>query len=124
DSKYKSHPAEWRADCGGQRWTNIRRPRRVGCRSRPDLYTCPGLLNEKGRREVEFAPKDAQLRDDVRTLGALVGDILREQCGDAFFQLVERARHAAIAGAGAGAAADDELHALVKEPPARDAETL
>jgi len=43
------------------------------------------------RRAVEFAPKDAQLRDDVRTLGALVGDVLREQCGDGFFQLVERA---------------------------------
>src|SRR6266704_2239455 len=119
---HKSRRAEWGPDCGRQRWTDIRRPRRVGCRSRPALYTCRGLLNEKGRREVEFAPKDAQLRDDVRTLGALVGDILREQCGDAFFQLVERARHAAIAGAGAGA--DDELHALVKELPARDAETL
>jgi phosphoenolpyruvate carboxylase len=70
------------------------------------------------RREVEFAPKDAQLRDDVRTLGALVGDVLREQCGDAFFQLVERARLAAIASA------DDELHALVRGLPPRDAETL
>ena len=50
--------------------------------------------------------------------------MLREQCGDAFFQLVERARHAAIAGAGAGAGADDELHALVTGLPARDAETL
>jgi phosphoenolpyruvate carboxylase len=47
-----------------------------------------------------------------------VGDVLREQCGDAFFQLVERARHAAIASA------DDELHALVKGLPAPDAETL
>jgi len=54
----------------------------------------------------------------VRKLGALVGDVLREQCGDAFFQLVERARHAAIAGA------DDELHSLVKGLPPRDAETL
>ncbi len=44
--------------------------------------------------------------------------MLREQCGDAFFQLVERARHAAIGGA------DDELHALVKGLPPRDAETL
>jgi phosphoenolpyruvate carboxylase len=70
------------------------------------------------RRAVEFAPKDAQLRDDVRTLGTLVGDVIREQCGDAFFQLVERARHAAIAGA------DDELQALVKGLPPRDAETL
>lgn len=70
------------------------------------------------RRLVAFAPKDAQLRDDVRTLGALVGDVLREQCGEEFFQLVERARRAAIAGA------DDELHALVKSLPPQDAETL
>jgi phosphoenolpyruvate carboxylase len=47
-----------------------------------------------------------------------VGDVLREQCGEDFFQLVERARHAAIASA------DDELHELVKGLPARDAETL
>ncbi|HEV2672686.1 MAG TPA: phosphoenolpyruvate carboxylase, partial [Gemmatimonadales bacterium] len=70
------------------------------------------------RGEVEFAPKDVPLRDDVRTLGALVGDVLREQCGEQFFQLVERARRAAIA------ARADELEALVKGLPARDAETL
>src|SRR6266516_7535410 len=90
----------------------------------PPLYASRGRGRGRGkllsgrRRDVEFAPKDAQLRDDVRTLGALVGDVLREQCGDAFFQLVERARHAAIAGA------DDELHALAKGLPPRDAETL
>ena len=64
------------------------------------------------------------MRDDVRTLGALVGDVLREQCGDAFFQLVERVRHAAIAGGGGGGGADDELHALLHALPPRDAETL
>src|SRR5437762_14299165 len=102
----------------------------MGGRGGPPLYASRGRGRGRGRgkllsgrrRDVEFAPKDAQLRDDVRTLGALVGDVLREQCGDAFFQLVERARHAAIAGAGAGA--DDELHALVTGLPARDAETL
>jgi len=78
----------------------------------------PRRLPVNERRAVGFAPKDAQLRDDVRTLGALVGDVIREQCGDAFFQLVERARHASIAGA------DDELQALVKGLPPRDAETL
>ncbi len=83
----------------------------MGCRCRAALYPRRGSLRE-------FAPKDVPLKDDVRTLGALVGDVLREQCGDAFFQLVERARHAAIAGA------DDELHALVKGLPPRDAETL
>jgi len=86
--------------------------------SRPPGSLRPGRLPINERRAVEFAPKDAQLRDDVRTLGALVGDVIREQCGEAFFQLVERARHAAIAGAA------DELQALVKGLPPRDAETL
>lgn len=44
--------------------------------------------------------------------------MLREQCGEDFFQLVERARRAAIAGA------DDELHALTRDLPVADAETL
>ena len=44
--------------------------------------------------------------------------MLREQCGEEFFQLVERARRAAIAGA------DDDLHALVRDLPLADAETL
>ncbi|MGE5801306.1 MAG: phosphoenolpyruvate carboxylase [Gemmatimonadota bacterium] len=83
----------------------------MGNRHRATVQAGRGLL-------TEFAPKDVPLRDDVRTLGALVGDVLREQCGEDFFQLVERARHAAIASA------DDELHELVKGLPARDAETL
>ena len=83
----------------------------MGDRQRETVYAGRGLL-------TEFAPKDVPLRDDVRTLGALVGDVLREQCGEDFFQLVERARHAAIASA------DDELHELVRGLPARDAETL
>jgi len=91
----------------------------MGSPSGPPLYAGRGRKLLSGRRrDVEFAPKDAQLRDDVRTLGALVGDVLREQCGDAFFQLVERARRAAIAGS------DDELHALLRGLPPRDAETL
>src|SRR2546430_14026656 len=107
-----------RSDCGRRRRPNARRSRGVGCCGRPALHTSRGLLTVTASREVEFAPKDAPLRDDVRTLGAIVGDVLREQCGDAFFELVERARHAAIASA------DDELHALVRGLPTRDAETL
>ena len=75
-------------------------------------------MSDADRREVEFAPKDDHLREDVHTLGALVGDVLREQCGDAFFDLVERARNASMAGA------HDELHALVRALPPREAETL
>ncbi|HVH09217.1 MAG TPA: phosphoenolpyruvate carboxylase, partial [Gemmatimonadales bacterium] len=48
------------------------------------------------RREVRFSDKDAALRDDVRTLGALVGEVIREQGGEALFQRVELARLAAI----------------------------
>src|SRR3954453_20285850 len=89
----------------------------MGCRGRTALSSGRGLLSGT-RGEIEFAPKDSPLRDDVRTLGALVGDVLREQCGEPFFQLVERARRAAIGSA------DDELQAMLRGLPAREAETL
>ena len=89
----------------------------MGRQRRPPLYPSRGFLSGP-RAEIEFAAKDAQLRDDVRTLGALVGDVLREQCGEQFFQLVERARCAAIASMA------DELQAMLRGLPARDAETL
>jgi len=83
----------------------------VGRRHRQVVDARRGLL-------TEFASKDVPLRDDVRTLGALVGDVLREQCGEEFFQLVERARRAAIAGA------DDDLNAFLGDLGVADAETL
>ena len=48
-------------------------------------------------RDVEFGPNDRGLRDDVGRLGRLVGDMLVEQEGDAFFERVEAARKTAIA---------------------------
>ena len=48
------------------------------------------------RRDVAFAPHDAPLREDVHELGALVGEMLAEQDGDAFFERVEAIRTAAI----------------------------
>ncbi|MEM1203651.1 MAG: phosphoenolpyruvate carboxylase [Acidobacteriota bacterium] len=47
-------------------------------------------------REIEFEEKDRPLRDDVSILGALVGDVIRDQGGDALFDLVETARRRAI----------------------------
>ncbi len=41
--------------------------------------------------------KEAPLRRDVRSLGALLGEVLREQAGDATFQSVEELRQTAIA---------------------------
>ncbi len=48
------------------------------------------------RQDITFEGKDQALRDDVRTLGTLVGDLIREQCGDELFDFVESARVSAI----------------------------
>ncbi|MGA9333296.1 MAG: phosphoenolpyruvate carboxylase [Rudaea sp.] len=47
-------------------------------------------------RQVEFLPHDGPLREDVRRLGAMVGDLLIEQEGRALFERVEALRRAAI----------------------------
>jgi phosphoenolpyruvate carboxylase len=62
------------------------------------------------RREIDFLPSDGPLREDVRRLGALVGDLLAEQLGHAFFAKVESIRTAAIRLRSAGAAPDGLAH--------------
>ncbi|MDX1454124.1 MAG: phosphoenolpyruvate carboxylase [Gammaproteobacteria bacterium] len=49
------------------------------------------------REAIQFDAKDEPLRDDVRLLGELVGDVIREQGGEALFERVEKARQLAIA---------------------------
>lgn len=65
------------------------------------------------RREVPFADKDAALRDDVHTLGALVGAVIREQGGQALFERVETARIAAIRRREGEEAGEKDLEAAV-----------
>ncbi|MFU8877954.1 MAG: phosphoenolpyruvate carboxylase [Wenzhouxiangellaceae bacterium] len=48
------------------------------------------------REEIDFPPEHEALRQDVRALGAMVGDLLREQCGERLFMRVEAAREVAI----------------------------
>jgi phosphoenolpyruvate carboxylase len=48
------------------------------------------------RQDITFADKDKPLRDDVRTLGALVGELLLDQGGKELFDIVEAARLRAI----------------------------
>jgi phosphoenolpyruvate carboxylase len=48
------------------------------------------------RQNIQFPAKDAALREDVHALGGLVGEILREQGGDALLDLVEGDRVTAI----------------------------
>ncbi|NBX43902.1 MAG: phosphoenolpyruvate carboxylase [Gammaproteobacteria bacterium] len=49
------------------------------------------------RTEIQFPPKHAALREDVHLLGSLVGEVLRDQGGDALFEVVETDRQLAIA---------------------------
>ena len=44
------------------------------------------------RDDIQFPAKHSALRDDVHVLGALVGDVLKEQGGDTLFDLVEKDR--------------------------------
>ena len=51
---------------------------------------------DESPREIPFPPKDEPLRRDVGMLGALVGDVIREQVGPQLFELVESVRAQAI----------------------------
>ena len=69
------------------------------------------------RSDIHFPPKHVPLRDDVHALGALVGEILREQGGEQLFRLVELDRVAAIRGRAGDSAARAELAACVRDRP-------
>ena len=45
---------------------------------------------------ADISSKDLPLRDDVRLLGRILGDTLREQEGEASFELIENVRRAAV----------------------------
>ena len=55
-----------------------------------------GIKKKLRRQDITFEDKDQALRGDVRTLGAMVGDLIREQIGDEFYETVESARLSAI----------------------------
>ncbi|KZC20688.1 MULTISPECIES: phosphoenolpyruvate carboxylase [Rhodanobacter] len=74
-------------------------------------------------REPEFLPPDGPLREDVSRLGAMVGRMLAEQGGDAFFARVEQVRTAAIRRRREGASVE-ELAASLAGLDADDAEAL
>ncbi|MFO1465563.1 MAG: phosphoenolpyruvate carboxylase [Steroidobacteraceae bacterium] len=61
------------------------------------------------RQSIQFPAKDAALREDVHALGTVVGNVLREQGGEEFFECVEGDRHVAIQRREGEAAGDAEL---------------
>src|SRR5215468_10935346 len=48
------------------------------------------------RNASEIPEKDIPLRDDIRLLGRILGDTIREQQGDAVFAVVERIRQTSV----------------------------
>ena len=65
------------------------------------------------RQDIEFEDKDQALRDDVRTLGAMVGDLIKDQGGDELFDFVESARQRSIRRREENEKAGEELAELV-----------
>ncbi|MDE2221185.1 MAG: phosphoenolpyruvate carboxylase, partial [Gammaproteobacteria bacterium] len=57
------------------------------------------------RDDIHFPPHHRSLREDIHTLGEIVGNVLREQGGDELYELAEGDRQAAIRRRAATAAA-------------------
>lgn len=76
------------------------------------------------RSDIYFAEKDQALRRDVRRLGQLVGEVVKEQGGEALFDLVETARRTSIAHREGDDKAMADLEALLAELAPRTARDL
>ncbi len=66
------------------------------------------------RQDITFEDKDQALRNDVHTLGALVGELLKDQGGDELFDLVETARLRSIRRREGNEIPGEELAELVR----------
>ncbi len=72
-----------------------------------------GTHKSPRRQDITFEDKDQALRDDVRTLGTMLGDLIREQSGDALYEFVENARLRAIRRREGNEKVGEELTELV-----------
>ena len=75
------------------------------------------------RDTLEFAETDTLLRDDVRRLGTMVGEMLADQVSPELLTQVESVRRAAIARREQGETID-ELAARLAAVPMQDADAL
>ncbi|MGH8165947.1 MAG: phosphoenolpyruvate carboxylase, partial [Woeseiaceae bacterium] len=67
------------------------------------------------RQDITFEDKDRALRDDVRTLGGLVGDLLKEQGGEELYNFVENARLQSIRRREGNEKPGEELASLFRD---------
>ncbi|HEU4374319.1 MAG TPA: phosphoenolpyruvate carboxylase, partial [Telluria sp.] len=54
------------------------------------------MVNSAAAPDTPGADKDAPLKEDIRLLGRLLGDVLRDQEGEAVFDVVETIRQTAV----------------------------
>src|SRR6185312_3662940 len=64
--------------------------------SRDQPLVCESPTSMGITETVRLPEKDFPLRDDIRLLGRILGDTIREQQGDATFEIVERIRQTSI----------------------------
>lgn len=83
----------------------------------------PNTVESEPLREVDLPSVDIPLREDVRRLGALVGEVLAEQEGQAFLDEVERVRQASIRRRESGAPIE-AIEAELRDLPLDQAEGL
>lgn len=74
-----------------------------------------GVRKTLRRQDIMFEDKDQALRNDVRTLGAMVGDLIRDQGGDELFEFVENARQRSIRRREENEKPGEELAQLVED---------
>ncbi|MEM7430334.1 MAG: phosphoenolpyruvate carboxylase [Pseudomonadota bacterium] len=72
-----------------------------------------GIHKSLRRQDILFEDRHTALRDDVRRLGKMVGDLIREQGGEDLFELVENARLRSIRRRENNEKEGEELAALV-----------
>lgn len=77
-----------------------------------------------GRQSIRFTGKDAALRADVHALGEMVGELLREQGGEALYKTVESARQFAIARREGDLQANEKLNSLLQRMSAAAARDI
>ena len=73
------------------------------------------ISNSDKRENIRFAQKDEALRADVHALGEIIGDMLREQGGEALYKNVESARRLAIGRREGNEKDRDKLDALLRK---------
>src|SRR6202167_312555 len=76
------------------------------------------------REDITFPPRHNPLREDIHALGHLLGEVLREQCGEELLTLVDQDRLTAIRWREGVAGAADALAVRVRGRPLRLAREL